>query len=153
MNTETTVGKQQFLRITGITPARLQRWGERGILRPAGAGRGPGRELRYSWSDAVRARLMHELMDRGLTVGSAQRVSVRAMADFTAAARDMPMAELVAMIVGGTKEINGRTYLRKPQAMVLLRSEAIRDLVQEPGPGYVIALGEIAERIRADYFA
>jgi len=135
--------RQTFLKLTGLSPARLQNWTEAGILHPATR---PGRPHNYTLRDAIRAGFILEILARGFSLATAENLS-RRVAD-----PKPPPPDTVALITGRSQtKGQGRVHMEAPRVEIIPEGEALKHLTQQPGPWYLIKVGELAADLRRRY--
>lgn len=143
----------QFKRLTRISYGQLQRWSERGLLRPKMVRSTSARcvhgqpDRDFGLVDAARARVMHELSRRGITNHAGMwLLSYIFNRDFidTYVLGEAPARHLFALIE--------RKPGRPPTVTICMGANStIEVITRRYEPAHLIALGEIVEDIRAKF--
>jgi DNA-binding transcriptional MerR regulator len=144
-----TVSSARFEAITGITPGRLQRWAEAGILTPTVN----NHERRFTKTDALRARFMLELARRGYDHRELYRPLVHKIVR-EAESGSTPAKDLLVLITGTGKNMpGGRVALTKLRPILVPRQIALEVIREQCRPGFIIDYGEATKGVRdSTYF-
>lgn len=146
-----TIDARTFQRLTGISLGRLQRWSEAGTIQPNTSGRGKCYGRRFSLRDALRARFMLELTDRGVSTVTARALMRRVVADFLSEQETGDAGNLVAVITGTARETAGVIRIHEPRARLVPSAAAVKVITDHKGPSYLIPLSEISDELSARY--
>jgi hypothetical protein len=90
---------------------------------------------------------MLELTDRGVSTRTARVLMRRVLAEFLTEHEAGDAGNLVAVILGTTRDTAGVIRIHEPRARLLPSAAAVKVITEHKGPSYLIPVAEICDEL------